>query len=310
MALKNKYLIGVIYGLMASIIWAAFPVMTRFGVAKSNFDEWDMTFIRFFLSGLIAIPYLLFKFKSQNPVKVPLHSIIIMTIGLGAPYMYVISSGLKLAPVEQFAVVTPSSMIAFSLLLSIIFFKTKIHLNEYIGISIILFGVLLIGFISFGTSSLYSYLFFLLGGAMWAAYTVVSKHYCSSPLYATMIVSFYSLILYLPIYLYKKSFDIFFISPDILIPQLIYQGIFVSIIALFFYSQSVLILGATSGSVFAALVPALATITSALTLNEFPEISSILGLFIISIGMMITVIKFNGNLVFKKTNVKGRKEND
>lgn len=121
----NHYWSGVIYGSLASIIWAAFPVMTRFGLSRSNFDEWDMTFIRFFLSGFIAIPYFMYKSHKKEIVGVPLKGIVFMVVGLGAPYMYVIALGLKFAPVEQFAVVTPASMIVFSLLLSVLVFKNK-----------------------------------------------------------------------------------------------------------------------------------------------------------------------------------------
>lgn len=170
--------------------------------------------------------------------------------------------------------------------------QNKILINEYVGIAIILGGVISIGILAFDESNIYSFLLFLLGGAMWAMYTVSSRHFCSSALHATALVSIISLIVYAPLYFYMKSFDIFSFPIEVLMPQLLYQGVFVSLVALYFYSKSVLILGATGGSVFAALVPALATIISALTLYELPKLSSIIGLIVISLGMIITIIKW------------------
>nr|WP_174506039.1 DMT family transporter [Acinetobacter sp. Marseille-Q1620] len=295
----NTYWTGVICGLLAALIWAAFPVMTRFGVARSSFDAWDMTFIRFIFSGLLSIPYLLYS-RTRQYKKIPIHGICLMVFGLGAPYMFIIASGLKLAPVEQFAVVTPASMIVFSLFLGLIFLKNKIYINEILGISVIVSGVVLVGYYASSGSNIYSYLLFLIGGMMWAIYTVSSRYYCDSALYATALVSLFSMLLFAPVYLALKGFEIFSVPFNILIPQLIYQGLLVSIVALFFYSKSVFLLGSTAGSVFAALVPALATIISAISLHELPHFYSVIGLIIITIGMILTIVRWENLFPNKK----------
>lgn len=71
-----------------------------------------MALIRFF-SGLLAILYFICSFRKNKNIKIPIIGIAIMVIGLSAPYILVISLGLKFAPVEQFSVDTPASMIAF-----------------------------------------------------------------------------------------------------------------------------------------------------------------------------------------------------
>ena len=48
-------------GLAATLIWGAFPVMTRFGIQQSSLDFYDITFLRFATAGLILLPYLLVK---------------------------------------------------------------------------------------------------------------------------------------------------------------------------------------------------------------------------------------------------------
>lgn len=288
MNINKNYGLGITYGITAALIWAAFPVMTRFGVAKSNFDALDMTFIRFITSGILVSPYLLIS-KHR---KVPFAGLVTMMMGLGAPYMLTIALGLKFSPVEFFAVITPTSMIIFSLLLNRFFMKKDISTNEYVGIFIIMIGVVFSGYFSVNNSDIIAYLLFILGGLLWAIYTISSQYYCDSALYATALVSFSSMIIYTPLYIYLKGLDIFLVPISTLAPQIIYQGILVSIVALFFYSKSVFLLGSTLGSVFAALVPALAILISAFTLNEIPSLFSILGLFTITIGMVITIFKW------------------
>ncbi|MFW1841171.1 EamA/RhaT family transporter, partial [Acinetobacter gyllenbergii] len=75
-----------------------------------------------------------------------------MMMVLGAPYMLTIALGLKFSPVEFFAVITPTSMIIFSLLLKRFFMKKDISTNEYVGIFIIMIGVVFSGYFSVNNS--------------------------------------------------------------------------------------------------------------------------------------------------------------
>ncbi|EPF91829.1 DMT family transporter [Acinetobacter gyllenbergii] len=287
MTKTNESWLGIIYGSLAALIWAAFPVMTRFGVSKSNLDPFEITFIRFFVSGILVIPYLLMNKNMKTPIK----GLLMITVGLGVPYMLIISFGLKYAPVEQFSIMTPACMILFSLLLSTMILKIKSHKNESLGIITIMIGVLFSVYSTFNSSYIFSHFLFIIGGFLWATYTIASRYYFNSAMYATALVCFFSMILYTPFYLYIKGIEIFSNPLSTLIPQIIYQGFFVSIIALFFYSKSVILLGSTTGSVFAALVPILSTLISAVILKETISLTSISGLFIITIGILITIFK-------------------
>lgn len=261
--------------------------MVRFGVAHADFDAWDMAFLRYVVAGLILAPYFI---MAQLP-RVPAKGMIIMLLGLGVPYMLVVASGLKIAPVQQFAAVTPASMIAFSLLLGLVFLHYKVQPAELVGVVLILLGIALVVYFSAGRGALgwRGYLFFLLGGFMWAMYTVAARHYCQSALHATVVVYFFSMLLYAPLYLAWRGGEIFSHSPGVLWVQVFYQGFFASLLALFCFSKAVFILGPAVGAVFAALVPAVATVFSAVFLGEQPHAYAVGGIAIITLGMVVTV---------------------
>ena len=78
---------------------------------------------------------------------------------------------------------------------------------------------------------------------------------------------------------------------QLLLPHIVYQGFFVSILALYLYSQAVLLLGPAVGSLFAALVPGLATVIAALFLHEQPALATIAGLLLVTLGMGVALFR-------------------
>ncbi|AZD02837.1 DMT family transporter [Pseudomonas chlororaphis] len=279
---------GILCGLAAALIWGAFPVVTRLGLTRTPLDAYDITCIRYSVSGLILLPYLL----RHGRRGLSWTSIGLMVVGIGAPYMLVVAQGLALAPVELFAVVTPGSMILLSILISARLFGTRLGARANAGTALIIGGVLLAGWHSFAgaQASPYAYLMFLLGGLLWAIYTLVSKWSGSAALHATAIVSVCSMVLYLPPYLGSRGLRILQAPLWDIGIQVVYQGLLVSTVALFFYSRSVQLLGAALGSTFAALVPGTAMVLAALLLGERADNTAIAGLLVVTAGMLLTLL--------------------
>jgi threonine/homoserine efflux transporter RhtA len=69
--------------------------------------------------------------------------------------------------------------------------------------------------------------------------------------------------------------------------QVIFQGIVVTIISLVLYGRAVLILGASGGSAFGALVPALSALLAIPLLGEWPTASGWVGVVLISAGVYL-----------------------
>lgn len=284
---SNARLNGILCGLASACIWGAFPVVTRLGLTHTPLDGYDITFIRYAVSGLVLLPYL----AREGLRGLSWKAIALMVAGIGVPYMLVVSFGLSHAPVDQFAVVTPASMIVFSTLISMRALGMRLAAQAVAGMAIIILGVALAGYqgLTSPHASLLAFFIFLAGGLLWAIYTVSSKAYSTSALHGTAVVSVFSMLLYSPFYLAISGARLLEIPASDLVVQAVYQGLLVSVAALFFYSSAVQMLGAAIGATFAALVPGSAIVLAALTLGEPPNMAAVAGLLIVTVGMAMVL---------------------
>ncbi|MEI2387104.1 DMT family transporter [Breoghania sp. JC706] len=276
-------------GLCAALIWGGFPVVTRLGVTSQSLDAWDVAFIRFTVAALVTLPYLMkhgFGFR-------PVGAVVLMVAGIGVPYILTIAQGLSSAPVRLFAAVTPPMMVGLSTLLVSLLYRRLPPRAVLAGVAVIVVGVTMMGATSLledGASPLGAYLLFLLGALLWAGFTVTTKETGISAMKATALVSFWSAVCLWPVYLWLKGTAIVHVPLDVIATQAIYQGILVSVGALFFYSTAVRALGAIAGSTFAALVPGFATVWAAVLLGEVPSAFAIVSIAVVSTGMIVTLL--------------------
>ncbi len=272
---------GIACGLAAALIWGGFPVMTRLGVARSALDLYDITFLRYGVSGLLLLPvFLRWRLAGLGPWPVAL-----LVAGIGAPYMLAVGFGLRLAPAGLFAVLTPGSMILFSALLAALWLRRPMPLRERGAIGLILVGLAVAGSAAAAGLGVAAVGFLLLAGFLWAVYTVATRVHPVSALPATAIVSVISALIYAPFYFALKGLALFSAPIDQLLLHGVYQGVLVSVVALYFYSRSVALLGPTVGASFAALVPVIAVIEAIFILDETPSVTTLAGLAIVTAGM-------------------------
>ncbi len=279
--------IGILCGLGSALIWGGFPVVTRLGVARSSLDIFDITFLRFAVAGAALCPVLI----SRGMRGTSLSATALMVVGIGAPYILIVSSGLTLAPVELFAAVTPGSMVGFCALLSFIWLKIRPSAAQILATLLIVSGIALavVGQRNdFGGLNM-SVAFFLAGGFLWAIYVTTTKAFAVDALQATAMVSVGSAVFYVPAYFAIKGFSILDQSTHDVLVRSVYQGIFVSIVALFFFSKCVELLGAAVGSSFASLVPVIAIAEASIALGERPSAYSIAGEAVVVVGMILSV---------------------
>ncbi|MFT3778499.1 MAG: DMT family transporter [Ottowia sp.] len=276
--------LGIGCGLAAALIWGGFPVMTRFGVAHSSLDMYDVTFLRFAVSGALLWPVVLRAgFAGLGPLAV-----VLMVAGIGAPYMLVVSHGLARAPVGLFAIVTPGTMIACSVLLSACCLKTRLSKRGWAAVGAILAGIALAGYpeLRGAAGSGAAIGLFVFGGVLWAVYTVSTKVFAVGALHATAVVSVVSALAYSPWYFAVKGLSLLGAPPGEVLAQAFYQGAMVSVLALYLYSKAVALLGPPLGSSFAALVPVFAVAQAWLFLGEKPSGLAVLGLVVVTAGML------------------------
>jgi len=279
---------GILCGLIAALIWGAWPVLSRLGVEQS-LGAYDITALRFAIAGIILFPII----WRRGFGGVPFKAIAILTIGAGVPYMLVMLTGLGYAPAGHAGVITPSCMLTFSALGSWALMGERPNRSRLVGLAMIIGGVLIIGWNGFskgGSDAWIGDMLFALGGILWGSYTLANRFFAVEPLLSTALVSVSSMVLFVPLYLAFNVETLISAPVDGVIFEIIFQGliqgVFAGVLALLFYTRAVAILGAAKGSIFGALVPATALLLAYPVLGEVPSSFELLGLILVSFGMI------------------------
>ena len=95
------------------------------------------------------------------------------------------------------------------------------------------------------------------------------------------------MVIYAPIYLALRGTRLVQLPLADVAPQIFFQGVVVSIVSLVLYGRAVVILGASGGSAFGALVPALSALLAVPLVGEWPNSTDWLGIILISAGVYL-----------------------
>lgn len=243
---------GLGWAIIAIFIWSGSLVMLRLGVT-ATLNAYDLTALRFSVAATILLPVIVkhgFALRSLGT-----SGIAILIIGFGAPYILLVCYGLTLAPASAAGSLNPGLMAVFTVLAGWQLFQDELNSGRILGIVAILAGVTLYVGIPAAGQAFIGYLIFAITALMWAGYVLTVRRSAIPALQATAIVAVGSAAIYLPLYalaLPKNLME----APilDILV-QSVFQGILVSVIAVFAFNRSAEHLGPIVGATLPALIP-------------------------------------------------------
>lgn len=284
---SDNFLVGALFGVLATLIQGAWPVVSRLGV-QGSLNVYDIAALRFGVAGLLMLPL---------AIRIGLRIIswpraLFLVVTGGAPYVVVAVTGLTLAPAGHHGVIGPSCTLIFSVFGSWLILGDKVSPVRLLGLTTIICGIVLIGWRSLadGAEGVWIGDFLFVGGAsLWASYTVAVRCWMVPSLHATVLVSVLSMLLYLPLYLIGGLSNIPGAPLTEVLLQSVFQGIFVSIIAFMLFTRSIAILGASRGVVFQALQPAVVVVLAFLILTEAPSLYELAGLLFVTAGMLLAL---------------------
>ncbi|HEY3908768.1 MAG TPA: DMT family transporter [Stellaceae bacterium] len=282
---------GAACGFAAVSIWASWSVITRFAVTTS-LDASDVAALRFGVAGLLLAPVVMRRGLAHD--RLGWLGLTVLVAGLGAPYALVAAGGLRFAPASDQGALNPGCMPLFVALIAAIGFGERVSATRKSGLFLILAGALIIvGWHASawsagrsGTRSLGDALF-LFASFLTACGTLAMRQARLDPLHATALVSTGSLVIYLPIYLALHGSRLAHMPLAVLAAQAMFQGVVVTIVSLVLYARAVAILGASGGSAFGALVPALSALFAIPLLGEWPNQTDWAGIVLISAGVYL-----------------------
>ena len=289
----NKTFIGILAGFFAAIIWGLWPVLTRSGVLY-EFTPNEIVIIRFLICGILLLPFFI---KNKCYKKYSIINSVILTIGAGALYVYVSALGLKYAPAGHLGIVETGTMLTLSAIFGYFLLNEKKNKVQIIGYFIVFSGMMVINYqslsITYDENVIFGDFLLVIGGVLWAIYTVFSKKWNISSWDAVSIVSVYSMIIYIPLILIFDYENINLINKPLneLIKQALGQGVLAAILALYLFSLSIQILGASRGSIISAFVPSVAVIGAYFYLSENPTNLELIGLSLTTIGLLLVIFE-------------------
>ncbi|HSI59229.1 MAG TPA: DMT family transporter [Ideonella sp.] len=282
--------IGACCGLAVALIWSSWTVATRIGVTHA-LGPADLTFLRFGVSGLLLWPVLARRGLGLRKLGWP--RTIVMLAGAGLPFMLVASTGTRFAPASHLATLMIGVMPIFVALLSVLLYRERLAPLQILGLMAVMAGVGSIGghalLMNRASGEWRGDLLFLLGGLLFASYTLAQRRSGLSSWQATALINVTSGLIFTPIYFG-------FLQPRLLsapvvdvIVQVLAQGIGVAILGLFFFAEATRRLGATRAAIFGSLTPALSVVLSIPLLGESPSRIVLLGVVLITVGVLTVV---------------------
>lgn len=278
--------IGILCGIAASICWAIGFVAGKHGIA-AGLTPPDLAFHRFVWTGVLMVPLVARAGLTDLGGLGWVRGLILLVLA-GPPQALLNYNGLSLAPLGHGAVIQPGSAALGGLLLAFFVLGEPLNRARLIGVVAILLGLIVLAGEAITTirgNALGGDLLFSTAGLIWAAFTICLRGWRTSGLLAAQVVGVLSLLVYVPLYIVFFGFE-HMIAAGLYenLLQVVAQGGFAGLLALYLFARAVTALGAARASMFPALVPPMTMMIGFLALGEVPTLPQLVGLAIVVFG--------------------------
>lgn len=303
--------IGLIAALITILIWTSFIVIAR-ASAGHNLLPLDIAFLRILGAGSVLLPWAWWLMRPQRQAGESVGSLLglsplpirITVIGgfFGSFIFSMLSySGFFFAPAAHASVLMPGSLPLWTTLLAWLLLQQSITKVRAVGLICIVLGDLLVG----GSSLLKAFeggevwkgdLMFMCAACCWSLYTVIVRKEGLDAVRATMAVTAFSCVSFLPIYSLLAWLSV--IPSHLgdapwqeLLFQAIYQGIGSVVISGITFNVMVRHYGPVRSTMMTAVVPALSALSAVVVLSEPMHWNLIAGLALVTCGILFGVRK-------------------
>lgn len=285
------------------VIWTSFILIARVS-AKGHLSPFDIAFVRFAFSGLIALPvvflrggWLLEQLAPDPRLALQRGAALAATAGIG--YCSFAYSGFFFAPVSHAVVLLPGSLPLYTAVLAALLVGERFRRARLIGLAAIVAGNLLIGGASLlqaigGDDTWKGDVLFVGAAVSWAMYSVLCRRWHLDAVPATCAIAIGCLASYVPLFALGAATGL---VPTKLTSapwseiafQAIYQGGLSMLLAGVAFTQVVKTFGPVRTTMITAVVPVLATILAWPLLGEAMTPVGGVGLVCVTVGLLIGV---------------------
>lgn len=281
--------LGALCGIGAAVFWAAGFVAARHGV-DVGFTPADITFHRCFWAGLLLLP-LAWRDGLADLNGVGWGRGIVLTILGGIGISFASYSGFPLVPLGHGGIIQPSTAALLGLLLAAVVLHERLPPQRAAGAAIIVLGLIVIGseaVTTIGAHGVAGDLLFVLAGVQFGTFGMLLRKWRVPAVRAMVVVSVLSMAI-LPIYGFAVGFGRLIghgFWENAL--QAVMQGLLAGPGAIYLFTRSVVLLGASRAAVFPTLVPPFVLLIGWLVLGLVPSLLQLIGLVIVLAGFRLT----------------------
>jgi drug/metabolite transporter (DMT)-like permease len=291
--------IGGACALAVLAIWTSFILVARTS-ARHNLTPFDIAFLRFVFSGLVAMPIVLWRWPALRAGLGGASAWrrgAALTLTAGVGYCGLAYSGFFFAPAAHSAVLMPGSLPLWTAVFALVLLGERLTAPRLAGLALILCGGLLVGGSSLrsafdGGSTWKGDLLFLAAGMSWSLYGVLCRRWRVGAVDATLAIAAGCLLSYVPLFAGVAAAGVLPTGLAAapwreIVFQAVYQGGFAMLIAGLAFTQVVATFGPVRTTMMTALVPVLAALSAVPLLGEPLGAAALGGLFCVSCGLLL-----------------------
>jgi drug/metabolite transporter (DMT)-like permease len=301
--------VGIAAAVTTILIWVSFIIIAR-ASASHTLLAMDIVFARYIGAGVALLPWAWWSSRGARRAGThsgsllgfsPLPFRITALSGLfgGLGYAGFAYTGFFFAPAAHASILLPGSLPFWTALLSVIMLGDRIPRARVVGLALILGGCLLGGITSLmntsgGGQSWIGDLCFASAALCWSCYGVLLRKHSLDAVAATTALTAFTCLVFLPIYLMLVLTEtvpsrLGVASWQELVFQAGFQGIGSVVISGISFALMVRHFGPVRSTMLTALVPGLSAIGAALLLGESLHASLVIGLALVTLGILVGV---------------------
>lgn len=298
---------GFIAASLTVLIWASFIVIAR-ASASHTLLPLDIVFLRIAGAAVVLMPWSLWMSRQSNAKgslgglsPLPLRLTVQAGLFGGLLFAVLCYSGFFFAPASHASVLLPGSLPLWTTLLAWWVLSEPLSRWRIAGLFCILTGDLLVG----GSSLLMAFqggdvwkgdLLIVSSAICWAAYSVLVRKHHIHPVKATMGVTAFALVTFVPLYGAAATTGLvasrLHVAPwSELLFQATFQGVGSVVVSGIMFNVMIQHYGPVRSTMITALVPGLSAIGAAVLLGESLGPAIVLGLALVTGGILLGVKK-------------------
>jgi drug/metabolite transporter (DMT)-like permease len=272
---------GVAAILLVVLIWSGWIIVSSWGVHQT-LTAWDISFLRFTSAALVTLPLLL---RKRHQLRAIFNwRTLVCGLGCGFPYTMLSFIGLEHSPASNAGVVVNGLMPILVACFSFALLKQRIARTKLLGITLIAIANGLI-LVDGGLHHLFGMLYFLLAALCLASYAVVMKLWNIPTDVMIVSVPWTNAIVFFPIWFFLAPSALHEAGTSEILLQVLYQGVLVSVIALYLMTHAIHALGSVTASTFMGLVPVVAAGFAFVILHEPVSALTAIAVITCSVGI-------------------------